>query len=347
MRLIDGGQCPDAPPCVVPLRPVEEGVPRVIGALPALGRTQVRVFPVGVEVLAVAAGVVEHAVQHHPHPQLAGPAAQAPEIPLRPQHGVDLLIVPGVIPMVAVGLEDGAEVEGRDPYGLQIVQLLLHPGQIAAEEVPVADLPLLVGEVLHSLLPLLVDQPVPGHAGGIGDPGAAEAVGKDLIGHPPAEPVRRGEGIVIDRLLPGRDLVLGAEALFPQPHRLPVFPPEAEAVPDELRLLRRAAGPGEHRPVPLLPGEREGRLPVALRKLLKQQQVAGGEALRPGRAEGDGNLRAAGNRAVGGLIPAVPGIKDVCHTGSFLRRCIGRTNPLSRGESNLSQSLFHIAACAK
>src|SRR5699024_6338882 len=104
----------------------------------------------------------------------------------------------------------------------------------AAEEVPVADLPALVGAVLHQLVPLLVDPPVPQHPGGIGDLRAAKAIWKNLVGHAPAEPVRGGEAVVVDRLLPAVGFPLAAVAVSPQPDHLAVPADQPEAVPDQL-----------------------------------------------------------------------------------------------------------------
>ena len=140
--------------------------------------------------------------------------------------------------MVAVGLEDGAEVQGGHPQLLQIGQFLLDALETAAEEVPVADLPVLVGEVLHQLLPVLVDHPVPQHPCGIGDEGAVKAVREDLVGDPLAEPLGGGQLVVVNGLLPAGGLAVAAQTVFSQPDLRAVLPGKAEAIPDQLRLLR-------------------------------------------------------------------------------------------------------------
>ena len=310
VHLVDGGQGVDAPPAVIAHRPLLKAVPGDVGALVTLRRAEGGVGPAGVEIAAVAAGVVEHSVQHHVDAPLPGLPAQAAEILLRAQHGVHLVVVPGVVAVVAVRLKDGAEVEGGNPQALQIVQLLLNSGQTAAEEVPVADLPPLVRQVLHQLLPVPVDHPVPQHPPGIGHPGAAEAVGEDLVGHAPAEPVRRGEGVVVDRLLPADRLPLAAQSVFPQPDHLPAVPGKAEAEPDQIRLLRQIADPGKEGPVLLLPRGIEGDLPAAGGELGQSHQRTGGKALGLGRPEREKNPGGTGECAIGVLAAGIAGIKN-------------------------------------
>ena len=70
--LVDGGQRFHAPPGVVVRGPGVEAVPVVIGGVLTLGRPKLRIKAVRVEIPASRPGVVEHAVQHHPHPPFVG-----------------------------------------------------------------------------------------------------------------------------------------------------------------------------------------------------------------------------------------------------------------------------------
>ena len=307
--LVHRRQGVDAPPALVAHRPLPEGVPGDIGALPALGGPQGGVRVVGVEVAAVVAGVVEHAVQHHPDPPLPGLGAQAAEVALRAQHGVDLVVVPGVVAVVAVGLEDGAEVEGGDPQALEVVQLLLDARQISAEKVAVADLAPLVRQVVHQLLPVLVYGPVPQHTGGVRHAGAAEPVREDLIGHPPAEPVRRGAGVVVYGLLPANGLALAAQAVSAQPADLAVLPPEAEAVPHQIRAEGEMAGPGEDLAVPLHAFVLKGELQPRAGKFRRGYHGALGKVLPDRGTQGQTDNSGAGRGAVGALAAFVAGVK--------------------------------------
>ena len=277
----------------------EKRVPGEIGALPALAGPQAGVAAVPVEVAADEAGVVEHPVQQHPHPPQVGLAAQGGKVPLRAQHGVHLLIVPGAVPVVLRPLEDGAEVEGLHPQPGQKVQLLRDPRKTAAEEVPVADLPVPVGAVLRLLLPALVDGAPPHHPRGVRDHGAPEAVGEDLIGDPLSEPGGHLLTAVID-----------GELMLPPLPAPAVQPLQAEGVPHQTHIVPGVQLPGEHIPVPLppRPGEGDGHRPVPP-ELEPGGEKGAGKALCPGRAEGEGHPRPRRHRAVGALAAGIPGVE--------------------------------------
>ena len=127
--LVDGGQRPHAPPRVVLRRPRVEAVPAEVGGFPALRRAQLRVVALCVKIPAVAAGVVEYAVNDDAHPPLVGLAAQGTEVLLRAQQGVDAPVIRRVVPVVAGGLENGVEIQRRHVEALEIVQLLRDPRQ--------------------------------------------------------------------------------------------------------------------------------------------------------------------------------------------------------------------------
>ena len=82
--LVHRREGPHAPPGVVFVRPGLEGVPGEVGALPALGRAGVRIEAVGVEVAAVAAGVVEHTVDDDRNSHLFGLGTEGLQVLLIP-----------------------------------------------------------------------------------------------------------------------------------------------------------------------------------------------------------------------------------------------------------------------
>ena len=128
-----------------------------------------------VELEEPPAGVVEHAVEHHPHaPRVAG-VQELAQCGVAAEHRVDLLVVVRVVAVVAGGLEDRREVDRVDAEVLQIVELLDHADEVAA------------------LVAVRRRRVAPGvQARGLGDGQAAgEAVGEDLVEDGVADPVGR------------------------------------------------------------------------------------------------------------------------------------------------------------
>ena len=91
--------------------------------------------------------------------------------------------------MVLGRLENGVEVDGLDAQVLQVIQLLNDAVQVAAEKVAVSDLTVLVGAVSRLIAPVFVDGAAAHHTGGIGNAGAAEPVGENLVAHALTVPV--------------------------------------------------------------------------------------------------------------------------------------------------------------
>ena len=247
-RLLHCRQGVDAPPGVVGVRPVVEAVPAVPGRVLTLGGAQGGIPAVGVEVDALGAGVVEHTVQDHPHAPLRRLGAELPEVLLRAQHGVDLRIVRRVVAVVGGGLKDGAQVQGGDAQGLQIVQLGRDARQGAAEESPGC------GSRRPGPAATPACRPSPGGPSGAHQPvrvrhrQAAEAVWKYLVSHAGAEPARRA-ALPVDGQLPGVRLPVAAVAGLIQHAAGAVLPPEAEVVPDQLRLPRGLQDAGKADPL--------------------------------------------------------------------------------------------------
>ena len=257
-----------------------------------MGCPQVGIGSVGVEVAADAAGVVEHTVQHHPHPPPVGVAAQSAKILLRAQHRVNGPVVSGVVAVVGGGFKNGCKIQGGHAQLLQIVQLADDARQVAAEEIAAAHLSSVIRQKVRRVGPAFVDTSVPHHARRVRDAAAAEAVREDLIADAPAEPIRRG-GILIHRQLPLREGDGQA-----------VLPAQREAVPGQLRrpgsgvcatkgaaLSAQGYGPGH-------PGE-----------LLPNLQLAAQDAVLRAEKHGERHFGAAQNGTEGGFTAGVLGIK--------------------------------------
>ena len=306
--LPDVGQGADAPPGVIGPGPVAELEPVVIGAVLALGRAQGGIEAVGVEVDALGAGVVKHAVQQNPDALFPGLGAKAREILLRAQHGVDFRIVRRVVAVVGGGLENGAEVKGGDAQGRQVVQVGGHARQGAAEEVPVLHLAVLRppgGEVV----PVLVHPAFSNKPRRVREVQTAVAVREDLIGHPLAEP-GGGAALLIDGELPGNGVPRAAVAGLVQKAAGAVVPPEAEPVPRQLRRLEGDEGEGEDGPVLLKAGKGQLRLHLVPGELPADDDGAVGEPLAGEGAAGEGPLLPAEEGAIGLLVPGIAGVED-------------------------------------
>ena len=309
LPLVHRRQGVDAPPGLILVRPVGEAVPGVVGGLPGLVGPQAGVGAVPVEVLAHEALVVEHPVQHDVHAPGPGGGAQQGEVLVGAQHGVHLLVVAGAIAVVLRSLKDGAEVDRLHPQAFEVVQLLHDPRQGAAEEVPVADLAPLVGPPHRLLEPAGVDTAAPHHAGGVGDGGAAEAVGEDLIGDPLPEPGGHLRGAVVDGELPLGEL-----------QGLSVQPLQLEGVPHQAQVAGGVQGAGEEVPVPVQPRPAEGDgEDLVLPELEPGPEHGPGPALPAEGTEGKFHRRPRGRRPEGPLAPEIPGVKDrrVCQASSL------------------------------
>ena len=303
--LVHRRQSPYAPPRIVVRGPRMEAVPVEIERILTLGRPQLRVEAFGVEVAAVAAGVVEYAVQQHPDAPPVGLPAQLAEVLLRPQHGVDAAVIGGVVAVIAVRLENGTQIQRGDGETLQIVQLGNNSQQASAEVVVVANFARFIGLPLGGVVPTLMHQSLPHHAVAVRHRQPAEPVGKDLIRHPPAEPVG-GMGGLIHRQLPSLTVRLTAAAIASQPEEGAVGPPHPEGVPDQLRLHRC-----RQHTAPAIAGGGEGNLLLQPGKFLPYQQAARLQRLIGPQSKT--HLGAAGHGAEGILISKITGIEPNRH----------------------------------
>jgi hypothetical protein len=75
-----------------------------------------------VKLVQTPAGVVEDAIEHHADPAGVSRVQQFAKRAISPQDRIHPVVVVGVIAVVGRRLEDGVEVDGRDPQCLQVIQ---------------------------------------------------------------------------------------------------------------------------------------------------------------------------------------------------------------------------------
>ena len=201
--LIDVRQGIKVPPAVVFVRVIPKVIPRVIRRLLGLVRTERAVLRAPVEVDAVAARVTEHAVEDDADAARTRFLYERAEILDVAKHGVDLMIVPCVVVMVALGLKDGVEVDARDAEIGEVVEFADDPFEVPAEKVIGNDLLRIRVFEIHGIVrpvrsndrAFLADDLVPR---------AREAIREDLIHDGVLEPIGCVRALVVDR-----DLVRG------------------------------------------------------------------------------------------------------------------------------------------
>ena len=146
-----------------------------------------------VEIAAVVAGVIEHAVQYNAHAASGGFAAQRTEVLLTAEQRVDALVIAGIVAVIGIRLKDRIEINGGNVQALQIIQLGVYAAQRAAEKIVVEDFAVLIRQIDWNIVPVLVQHTLD-HAFTLRLLGclvAAEAVRKNVVGDALTEPARR------------------------------------------------------------------------------------------------------------------------------------------------------------
>ena len=167
-----------------------------------------------------------------------------------------------------------------------------------------------------------MDPPPPYHAFYIGKSGTTKAIWENLVCHALAEPAGRRR-VLVHGELPACQLLLLAPAVFAVADGAAVAAGKAEAIPTQIRLLRRSIDAGK-----AALGGRQGTDLVLLRKFAVDQQLTGVIICVP---QGKGNFGAAGNSAEGGFAGQVLRIKNRKHisTSHFNRVFSPVAAPLS------------------
>ena len=185
--------------------------PRRIIALPG---THAGVVAVAVEINRVVARVVEDAVQDDGDAQLLGCLAQLGKVLLGAQDRVDLGVVGCVVAVVARGLKDGVEVDGRKAQLGDTGQVFLDALERAAVEIPGLDGAVL-GALVHGRLVPVLDHATLnalarffelGHCALAPMLVTGVAVGEDLVDHATLVPGGAVLAVLVDGNLEGRHL---------------------------------------------------------------------------------------------------------------------------------------------
>ncbi len=188
------------------------------------------------------------------------------------------------------------------------------PARRSAEEVPVANLARLIGPPLGGVVPTLMHQSLPHHAVAVRHRQPAEPVGKDLIRHPPAEPVG---GMAWAR-------TPSAASADGPPHR------RSHCVPAR-GGSRRAAAPGRRTrsaPAPPAPSARRSQpSPAGERGSSRSSPANSRRTSRQHSSSGSSDPRAKRT--------SVP--QDTAPKGS-LYRCHGNQTQIDHGQGPLSYS---------
>ena len=211
------GQGVKVPPAFVFIGEVAEIIPVVIRRLLRLEGAHAIILALAVEVTAVAARMAEHAVQNDADAFFLRQFHQIMELLIRPQNGVNLMIIAGIVMMIAFRFKHGIEINDADAEFLQIIELGHNAGDIAAVEV--------IGDDFLRVRVLVITGVI--RPAGMIDRAfffdqlvalPIEPVGENLIHDRVLEPVRRLGALVVDRNLIGRrhvgiDIALSAPVL--------------------------------------------------------------------------------------------------------------------------------------
>ena len=112
--------------------------PGAIGRRGRLARADRRIVVVAVEERTVGRDMVEDAVEDHAHPAPRGLPHERLEVVEIAEVRVDPVVVLRVVPVVRGAVEDRVEVDRGDAQRGEVVELLRHALQVAAEVVTAA-----------------------------------------------------------------------------------------------------------------------------------------------------------------------------------------------------------------
>ncbi len=122
------------PPRAVLVRPVVKVKPAEIRRFLGLERAYAVIMAACVEIAAVVAGVIEHAVQYNAHAASGSFAAQRTKVLLTAEQRVDALVIAGIVAVIGIRLKDRIEINGGNVQALQIIQLGVYAAQCTAEK---------------------------------------------------------------------------------------------------------------------------------------------------------------------------------------------------------------------
>ena len=149
-------------------------------------RAEGGVAAVFVEINAVRAGVVEHAVQNDRNAFLLCFFAQGNKVVVRAEQRVDVFVIRRVVAVVGMRFKNGVEIQAGHAEAFQIIELLLDALEVAAEIVVVQRDAFLV-RFPHGHVGFVFVQRAVVRYVLLGKPGRVKPVGKDLIDHAAAK----------------------------------------------------------------------------------------------------------------------------------------------------------------
>ena len=162
------------------------------------------VFALDIEIYAVRSGVRKYAVQHDADAALFRLRAQADEVRLRAEAGIDHAVIAGVVFVVAAGFEYGIQIQRRYAHAFDVIQLFFDAAQIAAEEIVGAQVAApVVDHQRGIIIPVCVVIAARGQIARVRAARVAEAIHHDLHHHAVSHPFGRSVGGIVYRDLKG------------------------------------------------------------------------------------------------------------------------------------------------
>ena len=173
------------------------------------------------EIGAAAADVAEDTVENDFHTKRVGRVAQRTEIVLCAEHGIDALIIAGIIPVCRPGVENRIEIQKLHAERIQIWKLFTDAVQISAVEVVIEHLAVGVRQIDRYVVLVLVHPIGLDFPGQIAGSGLIKAIREDLIHDRARAVVRDGKFVLQNAELPESALlhICVAFALLEQAER--------------------------------------------------------------------------------------------------------------------------------
>ena len=223
------------------------------GGILALPCADVGVVTVTVEIARVIARVVEDAIEDNRNSVLFRCLAELDKIALGAECGVDFEVVGSIVPMAALGLKDGIEIDRCESKLRDSRKVLLNTLERATVEIPARNGVVRVSVVSGRGVPIVDDTPGDPFAGN-GECGfgtlspvliAGVSIGEDLIDHSLLIPSGACASMFVDRDLERRHVqsvvgyrfsalvaILGSHA-----QDAPTGQRDDKAIPNDLRLI--------------------------------------------------------------------------------------------------------------
>ena len=154
------------------------------------------------EIRAAAADVAEYAVENDLHTKRMRRIAKGAEISLCAEHGVNALIIAGVISVRRPSIENRIEIQDLNAERMQIRQLFADPVQISAVKVVIEHFSVGIRQIDRYIVLVLMHPIWLDLAGQITGSGLIKTIREDLIHDCARAVVRDGEFILQNAELP-------------------------------------------------------------------------------------------------------------------------------------------------